>query len=147
LATIDYDPPDMKKTTVFYGVALALGAFELQWLENQYELRPLSTEIYIVLLAALFTGVGIWLGRRLGDRPPPASFEKNDRAISVLGLSKREVQVLELLAQGGSNDDIAQRLSVSTSTVKTHLVNVYQKMQVSRRTQAVQKARSLQIIP
>jgi DNA-binding CsgD family transcriptional regulator len=147
LATIDYDPPDMKKTTVFYGVALALGAFVLQWLENQYALRLFSTEIYIVLLAALFTGVGIWLGRRLGDRPPPARFEKNDRAISALGLSKREVQVLELLAQGGSNDDIAQRLSVSTSTVKTHLVNVYQKMQVSRRTQAVQKARSLQIIP
>jgi ATP/maltotriose-dependent transcriptional regulator MalT len=58
-----------------------------------------------------------------------------------------EIDVLRLLAEGGSNDDIAKRLYVSTSTVKTHLVHLYQKLNVARRTQAVQKARSLQIIP
>lgn len=137
----------MRKTTLIYGLAMALGAFLLQWLEHQYAIRLFSTEIYIVLLAVLFTGVGIWIGSRLGNRAQSPEFEKNERAIRTLGLTDREVEVLELLAEGESNEGIAKRLSVSTSTIKTHLVNVYQKLQVSRRTQAVQKAKSLSIIP
>jgi DNA-binding NarL/FixJ family response regulator len=137
----------MKKTVAIYGLAMAGGAFLLQWLENQYALQLFSTEVYIVMLAVLFTGVGIWIGNRLSDRPAATTFAPNEKAAATLGLTEREIDVLRLLAEGGSNDDIAQRLFVSTSTVKTHLVHLYQKLDVARRTQAVQKARSLQIIP
>jgi DNA-binding NarL/FixJ family response regulator len=137
----------MKRTMAIYGLAMAAGAFLLQWLENQYALQLFSTEIYIVLLAVLFTGVGIWIGNRLSRRPAATEFVPNEKAAATLGLTEREIEVLRLLAEGGSNDDIAKRLYVSTSTVKTHLVHLYQKLNVARRTQAVQKARSLQIIP
>lgn len=137
----------MKKSIALYATLLATGAFLLQWLENQYALQLFSTEIYTVLLASLFTGIGVWFGSRLGHRPVPKSFEANRQAIQALGLTEREVEVLGQLAAGGSNDEIAKRLSVSTSTVKTHLVHLYQKLDVLRRTQAIQKARSLQIIP
>lgn len=137
----------MKKSIALYALLLAVGAFLLQWLENQYALQLFSTEIYTVLLAALFTGVGVWIGNRLSRNPAPRDFEVNRQAIAALGLTEREVEVLGQLAEGRSNDEIANRLSVSTSTVKTHLVHLYQKLDVLRRTQAVQKARSLQIIP
>ncbi len=137
----------MSKTTTIYGLALAVGAFALHWLEKQYAVRLFSTEIYIVILATLFTGVGIWIGTRLGSRSPAPIFEKNERVIETLGLTKKELEVLELLAEGGSNPEIAKQLFVSTSTIKTHLVHLYQKLDVSRRIQAIQKARSLRIIP
>ena len=125
----------------------AIGAYTLQWLENQYALRLFSTEVYIVLLAILFAGLGIWIGARMTDCTPYPIIEKNERAIDTLGLTPKEVQVLELLAEGDSNQEIANRLFVATSTIKSHLVHLYQKLDVTRRTQAVQKARSLQIIP
>lgn len=136
----------MNRSIAIYAVLLAAGAFLLQWLENQYALQLFSTEIYTVLLAALFTGVGVWIGSRLSSRHAPGPFEINRQAIATLGLTGREIEVLELLAEGCSNEEIAKRLSVSTSTVKTHLVHLYQKLDVMRRTQAVQKARALQVI-
>lgn len=135
------------RSIIKYGVLLAAGAFLLQWLEYQFALRLFSTEVYVVLLAALFTGIGIWIGARLSGRPVGHEFEKNNRVIETLGLTDRELQVLDLLAAGNSNKEIADRLFVSTSTVKTHLVHLYQKLDVLRRTQAVQKAKALQIIP
>jgi DNA-binding CsgD family transcriptional regulator len=137
----------MRKMTIIYGLALAVGAFALHWLENQYAVHLFSTEFYIVVLAALFTGIGVWIGARLSSGSRDPSFERNERVIKTLGLTRKEIEVLELLAQGGSNGEIANRLFVSTSTIKSHLVHLYQKLDVSRRTQAVQKARSLQIIP
>ncbi len=137
----------MSKITAVYGLAMAVGAFALHWLENQYAVRLFSTEIYIVILATLFTGLGIWIGARLRGRPHGISFEKNERVIETLGLTGKEIAVLELLAEGGSNQEIAKRMFVSTSTIKSHLVHLYQKLDVSRRTQAIRKARSLQIIP
>jgi DNA-binding CsgD family transcriptional regulator len=136
----------VNRTSLRYGLALAVGAFVLQWLEAHYAIRLFSTEIYIVILALLFTGVGIWVGLRLGSTPASDDFEQNRKVIDTLGLTAREIEVLELLAEGGSNDDIAKRLHVSTSTVKTHLLHLYQKLDVSRRTQAIKKARGLQII-
>ena len=100
-----------------------------------------------MLLAILFAGLGIWIGARLTDRTPYSIIEKNERAIDTLGLTPKEVQVLELLAEGDSNQEIANRLFVATSTIKSHLVHLYQNLDVTRRTQAIQKARSLQIIP
>jgi DNA-binding CsgD family transcriptional regulator len=135
-----------RKIICAYGLALAMGAFALQWLEEQYALRLFSTEIYIVLLALLFTGVGVWVGARLSKPASGPSFQRNERVVETLGLTAREIRVLELLAKGGSNKEIADQLFVSISTVKTHLLHLYQKLEASRRTQAVQKARSLKII-
>lgn len=137
----------MRRTALVYGGLLAIGALLLQWLEYRYALELLSTEVYIVLLAVLFTAVGVWIGTRLNAPSRAADFERNRQAILTLGLTERELEVLELLASGDSNKEIAGRLFISTSTVKTHLVHLYQKLDVLRRTQAVSKARELNIIP
>ena len=88
-------PRSMAKMTVLYGLALALGAFVSQWFEYQYALRLFSTEIYIVLLAIMFTGIGLWIGARLGHRARHLEFEKNLRVIRTLRLTDREIQVLQ----------------------------------------------------
>ena len=137
----------MGKSVLIYGLALAAGVFVLQWLEVQYAIRMFTTEIYIVILALVFAGVGIWFGRRTGDRTASEPFERNEAAIRTLGLTEKEVEVLSLLADGGSNADIAKALFVSTSTVKTHLIHIYQKLEAGRRTEAVKKGRALRIIP
>lgn len=135
-----------QKNIWLYGSTLALGAFALQWLEYQYAVRLFSTEIYIVLLAMLFTGLGIWIGNRLTSSTSTATFQQNATVIRTLGLSDRELEVLNLLAQGLSNQEMADALFVSLSTIKTHLLHLYQKLDVTRRTQAVGKAKSLEII-
>lgn len=84
----------MKRTVLKYGVALAAGALLLQWLEQQYAIRLYSTEIYIVLLALLFTGLGIWFGARIRPHRPDDKFERNDKAIEALELTDREMEVL-----------------------------------------------------
>jgi DNA-binding CsgD family transcriptional regulator len=137
----------MKKTAAAYGLCLAAGAFALRWLEYQYTVRVFSTEIYIALIAAGFTVLGLWLGERLTPRREPGAFRKNTEALEYLGVSDREYEVLSLLATGLSNREIAERLFVSPNTVKTHLVHLYEKLEVSRRTQALAKAKSLQLIP
>ncbi|MEM7248162.1 MAG: response regulator transcription factor [Acidobacteriota bacterium] len=137
----------LKRSIVLYGVAIALAAGLLQWLDVRHHFRLLSTELYILVIAAGFTALGIWMGHRLTRRPAPAAFEKNAEALSYLGISEREHEVLELLADGHSNGEIAKQLHVSPNTVKTHLSRLYEKLEVSRRTQAVSKARSLRLIP
>lgn len=137
----------MRSVIVKYGLAMAAGVFALQWIEYQYAIRTLPTEAYVVVIAILFTALGIWVGKRLTTREVAQPFQKNLQAINYLGISEREYQVLELLALGHSNAQIAKRLFVSTNTVKTHLVSLYGKLEVARRTLAIQKARTLQIIP
>ena len=138
---------EMKTTILIYSSLIAAGAFLLQWLEYQYTVRLFSTEIYIVIVALLFTVLGIWVGNRLTRRAPRADFEKNEQALQYLGISDREYEVLELLARGHSNKEIADRLFVSPNTVKTHLAHLYGKLEVSRRIQAVKKAKELRLIP
>lgn len=135
------------RLVVVYGIAMAAGALLLQWLEVQFFLRRFSTEYYVVILCGLFTGLGAWIGHRLTRRPTDRPFEINAQAQNYLGISDREREVLTLLAAGHSNQEIADRLFISTNTVKTHLNNLYQKLEVSRRGQAVKKARSLQLVP
>jgi len=137
----------MKKAAAIYGLCLAAGAFALRWLEYQYAVRVFSTEIYIALIAVGFTALGLWLGERLTRRREPGSFRKNTQALEYLGVSDREYEVLSLLATGLSNREIAERLFVSPNTVKTHLAHLYEKLEVSRRTQALARAKSLQLIP
>jgi len=137
----------MRRTIVLYALALAAGAFALQWLQYRFLVRAFPAEIYIALIAASFAGLGIWAGLKLARRTAPAGFEKNVAAIASLGLTLREQEVLTLLAAGKSNKEIAQKLGVSPNTVKTQVASLYQKLDVQRRTQAVQKARELAIIP
>jgi DNA-binding NarL/FixJ family response regulator len=136
----------MPKTALVYGLVLAALAFALRWLEYQYTVRAFSTEIYIVLIAAAFAALGLWLGQRLTRRMTPREFERNAQALDYLGVSEREYEVLTLLANGLSNREIAERLFVSPNTVKTHLMHLYEKLGVSRRTQAIHKARELRLI-
>lgn len=138
----------MKPSILLYGLAVAGGAFVLQWLEYRTLVRSGSAPLYVTAVALVFIVVGIWIGQRTA-RPAASreAFEPNDQALDYLGISPRELEVLELLAQGHSNKEIGKTLFVSPNTVKTHLANLYQKLEVSRRTQAVQKARSLRLIP
>ena len=99
-----------------------------------------------MLIAILFTGLGVWVGYRLTGRGSSDEFEKNTRALETLGISDREYEVLVLLAGGHTNKEIADQLFVSPNTVKTHLANLYGKLQVSRRTQAIHKAKALRLI-
>ena len=138
----------MTRTILLYALALALAVTALEWLEYRYVTRAFSTEIYIVLLAVAFAGLGLWAGHRLTRRrAPPPGFERNDAAIRSLGLTPRECEILELLASGQSNKEIARQLQISPNTTKTHIASVFQKLEVQRRTQAIHKARELALIP
>lgn len=140
--------PTMLKTALIYGFALAAGAILLQWVEYQIWARTHAGSIYIALIAAAFLVLGIWIGRRLFRSEPRAGhFAPNVRAQSSLGITEREGQVLQLLADGRSNKEIAARLGVSPNTVKTHVARLFEKLQVARRTEAIQLARDLGLVP
>ena len=137
----------MARTILLYALALAGGAAALQWLEYRYVARAFSGEIYIFLVALAFIGLGIWVGQRLTPRTAQAEFCRNEAAIRSLGLTARECEILELLASGQSNKEMARSLSISPNTVKTHIARVYEKLEVERRVQAIEKARWLALIP
>lgn len=137
----------MWRTIVLYALALALAAAALEWLEYRYVTRLLSTEIYIALIAAGFASLGVWAGRKLTPAPSKEPFERNHAAIRSLGLTARECEILELLASGQSNKELARALGISPNTVKTHVARVYEKLEVQRRVQAIEKARWLALIP
>jgi DNA-binding CsgD family transcriptional regulator len=136
------------RTIILYAVALAAAAFLLSWLELRYFARAFTTEIYIAILAVGFIALGIWAGVKLTPRRAAAErFTRNDAAARSLGLSPRELEVIEALALGESNKEMARRLGISPNTVKTHIARVYEKLEVQRRVQAVEKARFLTLIP
>lgn len=134
------------RTILIYGVLLAAGAFGLRWMEYQFVIRTHATETYLVLIALAFMGLGIWAGARLFRRPAPGPFTPNRQACASLGVSDRELEVLELLAAGRSNKEIAHQLAVSPNTIKTHVANLFEKLEAKRRTQAISRARELGII-
>lgn len=124
----------------------------LKLVEYKYFVRDIPLEFYIGLVAILFTALGIWAGLRLTrpkikviDRSLP--FERDQNELDRLGISKREYEVLELISRGLSNQEIADDLFVSTSTVKTHVSSILAKLDASRRTQAISRAKELQLIP
>lgn len=104
-------------------------------------------EIYIGLLAVVFIVLGIWVGTQLTTPRADGAFERNDKAIVSLGLTPREFQILEHLAKGSSNKEIARSLDVSPNTVKTHIASLFHKLDVNGRGKAVEAARSLSLIP
>lgn len=137
----------MKKTILLYALAMAGAAFGLQWLEYRYYAQVFTTEIYIVLIAGGFTALGIWAGYHLTRKSTSEQFIKNTAALTSLGVSPREYEVLELLSAGHSNKEIARKLGVSPNTIKTHVARLYDKLEVQRRTQAIHKAKTLALIP
>jgi DNA-binding CsgD family transcriptional regulator len=137
----------MARKVVLYAIALALAVAGLEWLEYRYLARAFSTEIYIILLASGFACLGLWAGHRLTRRKAPSAFERNDAAVRSLGLTSRECEILELLASGRSTKEMARKLGISPNTVKTHVARVYEKLEVQRRIQAIDKARELALIP
>src|SRR5689334_8065965 len=148
------------KATIMYSFCLALLLFLLKWLELRFIIFDHSIEIYIGCIALIFTALGIWLALKL-SKPKietvviekevyiarDENFVPDASLISRLEISKRELEILNLLAQGHSNDEIAARIFVSLSTVKTHNQNLFAKLDVKRRTQAVEKAKRLNLIP
>jgi len=140
----------MKRIVILYGLALAVLVFLLKYLEYRLIVHDLSIEFYIGLVALFFTGLGIWAGLKLTRKQVVImgpDFLLNEAELKRLGISKREHDVLELMAKGLSNKEIADKLFVSLNTVKTHSSNLFLKLEVSRRTQAVQRGKELRLIP
>lgn len=135
---------------MIYGFVMTVLVGLLKFVEYKFFVRDIPLEFYIGVVAVLFTGLGIWAGMRL-TRPKvieiSGPFERNDANLKKSGISKREFEVLELITAGLSNQDIADRLFVSTSTVKTHVSSVLAKLNASRRTEAIAKAKEMRIIP
>lgn len=121
----------------------------LQWLQYTYLIRALSVEFYIGIVAMLFAGLGIWAGLKITRKKIimiNPDFKLDERQLTRLGISTRELEVLRLIAAGHSNQEIAEKLFISLNTVKTHTSNLFQKLNVTRRTQAIQKAKELNLI-
>jgi len=148
------------KATITYSISLALLLFLLKWLELRFIIFDHSFEIYIGFIAIIFTSLGIWLALKLSKPKIETvvvekevyitkneNFIRNSSLISQLEISKRELDILTLMAEGLSNQEIAAKLFVSLSTVKTHNQNLFEKLEVKRRTQAIEKAKRLQLIP
>ena len=147
------------KHILLYGISMALLLFLLKWLELRFIIFDHAFEIYIGAIAVVFTGLGIWLALKLAKpKVQTVIVEKeifvnknhfiiNENEVTKLNLSKRELEVLQLMAEGLSNDEVAQRLFLSLSTIKTHSRNLFDKLGVARRTQAIDKAKKLSIIP
>ena len=132
---------------LIYGGALALAAAILQWAQYRHWLMNMPSELHIGIVAVIFIALGIWVGLQLTPKPAGEAFERNDKAIVSLGLTRRECEILEHLASGASNKEIARDLGVSPNTVKTHIANVYMKLEVTGRGKAVDTARSLGVLP
>lgn len=137
----------MWKTVAIYGGALALAALALNWVQFQFLARTHPGEIYVALIAAGFLGLGLWAGAKLFRPAPAAPFSHNAAAQASLGITERELEVLQLIAAGRSNKEIAGKLDVSPNTVKTHIARLYEKLEAARRTEAILRARELGLIP
>ena len=137
----------MWKRTLFYGAVLAMGTLALQWLDYQRLARVHSGDIYIFLIAIAFLVLGVFIGSRVVGRHQPRSADGNPQAQAALGISPSELTVLREIATGRSNKEIAAHLNVSPNTVKTHVSRLFEKLGARRRTDAVNKARQLGIVP
>lgn len=138
----------MLRSVLLYGVGLGLAAAALQWVEYHVWVRSHPGQLYSLLFAAAFLGLGVWVGARLFRQGPRTSgFVPNEAARASLGITDREREVLALVAAGRSNKEIAKLLGVSPNTVKTHIARLFEKLEASRRTEAILKARELGLIP
>ena len=151
----------MKKAILLYGVCGGLLIAALRLIEYRFLVLEHSLEIYGGLVAAVFTSVGIWAGLTVNRRKtevvvrevpvhvpvPAAPFVRNETRVSDLGVTPRELEILEHIASGKSTREIAAALFVSENTVKTHASRLFDKLSVNRRTQAVEAGKRLGLIP
>jgi len=150
----------MKKTVLLYGLLGGALIVLLKLVEYRYLVIEHSLELYGGIVALVFAVVGIWLGQKLTrervvsrevrvEVPVPRSgpFVRDQAKVEELGLTPRELDILEALAAGLSNREIAARLFVSENTVKTHAARLFSKLSAKRRTQAVQLAKEAGLIP
>lgn len=141
-----------------YGLLMAILVFALKWLEWKFLLLQNAIEVYVGLIAIAFTVLGIWVAGQLAKPkiqtvvverevylPHPGQAEINEAELKKLNLSNREYEVLQLLTKGYSNAEIGENLFLSVSTVKTHVSNLFVKMDVKSRVQAIEKAKRLRI--
>ena len=148
----------MKRHVLMYGLISGILIALLRWTDYQFLVVEHSIEIYGGLIAATFAVLGIWLGLKLTAKrqtivvrevPIPAErpFILDERKREDLHITRRELEILELIAQGLSNREIAEKLFVSESTVKTHSSRVFDKLGARRRTQAVQLGKEFRLLP
>jgi two-component system, NarL family, response regulator LiaR len=148
------------KSILIYGISMAALLFLLKWLELRFIIIDHAFEVYVGAIAVLFTSLGIWLALKLTkkkvrtiivEKEVPVHigqpFRLNEEEVTRLGLSKRELEVLQLITEGMSNQEIAEKLFVSVNTVKTHTSRLFEKLDVKRRTQAIEKAKRMGLIP
>ncbi|MES2828080.1 MAG: LuxR C-terminal-related transcriptional regulator [Bacteroidota bacterium] len=146
------------KHNILYGLSLAGLLYLLKWLEWRFVIVDHAIEIFAGSLALIFTGLGIWLALKLVkptvktiiiEKEVAASlgFQLNEAELSRLRISNRELEVLQLMAIGFKNQEIADKLFVSLNTIKTHSSNLFLKLEVERRTQAIEKGKRLSLIP
>jgi len=148
------------KQPALYGACMAVLLFLLKWLQLRFIIIDHALEIYVGAIAIMFTCLGIWLALKLAKPKvqtvivekevyihPGNGTTANEEELAKLGLSKRELEVLQLIAEGLSNQEIATRLFVSLNTIKTHSSRIFEKLDVKRRTQAIEKAKRLNLIP
>ena len=148
----------MRKHVLLYGLIAGVLIVVLQLIEYRWLVIEHSVEIYGGLVAAVFASLGIWLGLKLTRKtetivvrevmvPAPSNFVRDQRKVESLGITPRELEILQLMAEGLSNKEIAERVFVSENTVKTHSSRVFDKLGARRRTQAVQRGKELLLIP
>ena len=148
----------MRKHILIYGLLGGVLILLLRLIEYRYLIIQRSIEIYGGLVAVLFAAFGIWLGLKLTrnkeivvikEVPVPADgpFVCNQSRVDELGITRRELEILQLIAAGMSNREIAEKLFVSENTVKTHSSRLFEKLNAKRRTHAVQIAKELGLIP
>ncbi|MFZ1941596.1 MAG: LuxR C-terminal-related transcriptional regulator [Terracidiphilus sp.] len=146
----------MKRNILILGIVGGLLISLLRWSEYRFLVLEHSFEIYGALVAIVFASLGIWLGLRFArphrkNLPQQLSasgpFTPDEKSRDALGITRRELEILELVAQGMSNREIAGKLFVSENTVKTHCSRTFDKLGARRRTQAVQRAKQLRLLP
>jgi DNA-binding NarL/FixJ family response regulator len=143
-----------RRWLLIYGTALGGATLFLKVVENEYYAKELRLEMVMAALAIVFILLGFWIGNTFYKAPAVAPVQEQPSAVPVaseaveykMDISPREYEVLQLMALGQSNQEIADNLYISLSTVKTHTTNIYAKLDVKRRTQAVQKAKELNIL-
>lgn len=137
----------MWKRAALYGVLLAGAALLLQWLDYQRLARTQWADLQLGLIAAAFLVLGVFVGARaFASARKPGGFDGNPQARAALGISERELEVLKEIAAGHSNKEIAARLHIAPSTVKTHVASLYEKLGARRRTDATRRARELGLL-